>query len=274
MRLLPASILLLLASPVLADLCEHRAERNLDIDVAGLRGLVIELGADDLALRGVAGLKRIEVRGIACASDPERLARLQLAERRDGDRVVVRAERESTSSWSLFGSTYGSLDLEVRIPAELALEIDAGSGDSVISDVAALNYKAGSGDLELRNVAGDVRAHVGSGDIEAFDVGAFTLVSTGSGDIGVDGVRSDVIAESAGSGDMKYSRVGGTVRIGDVGSGDVTVTGIGGDVIVASIGSGDVSVDEVRGNLSVRAQGSGYTTQRNVRGKVDVPDKG
>ncbi len=273
MRMLLAPIAMLLATSALADSCEHRAERNLDIDVSGLRALVLELGASDLTLRGVAGLERIEVRGTACASDRDKLERLTVSERRDGDRIVVRAEREGSSSWSLSGSTYASLKLDVRIPAALALEIDAGSADSDISDVAAVVYKAGSGDLELRNVANDVRARVGSGDIEAADVGAFTLESTGSGDVDVDGVRGDVNAESGGSGDMDYSRVGGSVRIGDIGSGDVTLSDIGADVLVESIGSGDVVGDDVRGNLTVRSQGSGGTTHRNVRGKVDVPDE-
>lgn len=270
-RLVLACATVLLSTTVRADDCEHHASRDLDIDAAGLKSLVVEAGASDLRVHGVAGLARIEVRGRACASSAELLERLRVSERRDGDRVFVRAEREG-NGWSLFGSSYASLDLEVRIPAALALEVDVGSGDADIEDVASLAWKAGSGDLEARNIAGMLRASVGSGDVEARDVGAFELGSTGSGDIHVEGVRGDVEAGNGGSGDLTFRRVNGSVHVGSVGSGDVAVREIGGNVTVDSTGSGDVDVDGVRGDLTVRAQGSGDTSHRNVAGKVSVPN--
>ena len=270
-RLFLASVSLMLSTAAHADDCAHRADRDLDIDAARLKSLAIEAGATDLRVHGVAGLARIEVRGRACASSAELLERLRVTEHRDGDRVVVRAEREG-NSWSLFGSSYASLDLEVRIPAALALDVDTGSGDAVIEDVASLAWKAGSGDLEARNIAGTLRASVGSGDVEARDVGAFDLGSTGSGDIHVDGVRGDVEAGNGGSGDLTFRRVNGSVRVGSVGSGDIALRDIGGNVSVDSTGSGDVDVDGVRGDLTVKAQGSGDTSHRNVAGKVSVPE--
>lgn len=270
--LILASAALLLSSAAIAGECKHQAARNLDIDAAGLKALAIEPGSSDIDVRGVAGLTRVEVRGRACASSAELLERLRLVERRDGDRVVVRVEREG-GSWSLFGSTYASLDLEVRIPEALALEVATGSGDAVVANVASLDWKAGSGDLEARNIAGMLRAKVGSGDVEARDVGAFILGSTGSGDFKVEGVRGDVEVGSGGSGDLTFRRVTGGVRIGNIGSGDVDLRDIGGSVTVDSIGSGDVTVDGVRGDLTVKSQGSGDTSHRNVAGKVDVPQR-
>ncbi len=268
--LILASAALLLASAAHADDCKHRAARDLDIGVAGVESLVLELGASDLDVRGVAGLDRIEVRGKACASSAELLERVRVSERREGGRVILRAERDG-QSWSLFGSAYASLDLEVRIPQTLALEVDTGSGDAVVADVAALAWRAGSGDLEARNVAGLLRAKVGSGDVEAREAGSFILDSTGSGDFNVEGVRGDVEVGSGGSGDLTFRRVDGSVRVGHVGSGDVDLRDIGGSVTVDSTGSGDVTVDGVRGDLTVKSQGSGDTSHRNVTGKVDVP---
>ncbi len=269
-RLILASTALLIASTAVADDCKHQAARNLDIDATGLKTLAIEPGWSDIKLQGVAGLARIEVRGKACASSTERLEGIRLLERRDGDRVVGRVEYEA-GSWSLIGYTYATLGLEVRSPETLALEISSGSGDAVVADVASLDWNAGSGDLEVRKVAGLLRAKVGSGDVDARDVGAFTLASTGSGDFRVEGVRGDVEVGSGGSGDLTFHRVDGSVRIGNIGSGDVELHDIGGSVTVESIGSGDVSVDGVRGDLTVTAQGSGTTSHRNVAGKVDVP---
>ena len=271
MRNLLAVSVLLLSTPVLADSCEHSARRDFDIDAAGLEALVIEPGWADIRVQGVPGLDRVEVRGKACASSAELLEQLTVSEHREGARAIVRAGR-SIDSTSLFRAVRLSLDIEVRVPPSLALEVDSGSGDGVVRDVASLNWKSGSGDLEARNVAGDMTVRVGSGDVEAEDVGRFELVSTGSGDIEVSGVRGDVEVGGGGSGDLQFVRVAGNVRIGSIGSGDVTLRDIERDVFVESTGSGDVSADGVRGNLTVRSQGSGDTTHRNVAGKVDVPD--
>ena len=67
---------LLLSSTAMAQDCKHRAERNLDIDAAGLKALALETGSTDITVRGVSGLARIEVRGRACASSAELLDRL------------------------------------------------------------------------------------------------------------------------------------------------------------------------------------------------------
>jgi hypothetical protein len=49
--------------------CKFSAERNFDIDPAGLKSLQLALGSSDAHVNGVAGLKRIEVLGKACASE-------------------------------------------------------------------------------------------------------------------------------------------------------------------------------------------------------------
>ncbi|WP_440223765.1 DUF4097 family beta strand repeat-containing protein [Dokdonella sp. MW10] len=271
MRRLVLVPLLFCATLAAADDCPHSARRDFDVDAAGLRALTVALGSTDLQLRGVAGLARVEVRGKACASDASLLERLQVTQRRDGDRLVIEAERDTKSSWSLFGSQKAYIDLEIRVPAALAATVETGSGDVVARDLASLDYRAGSGDLEASDIAGELVAKVGSGDIEADGVGRFTLVSTGSGDAKVRGVRGDVEARRGGSGDLDFERVDGDVRIGDIGSGDVTLRDIGRNVTVESIGSGDISASDVRGDLVVRSQGSGDTTHRNVGGKVDIP---
>ena len=269
-RLLLASVTLLLTTTAWADDCPHRAARDLDIDAAGPEALVIEPGWTGARVRGVPGLARVEVRGKACASSAELLEQLIVSEGREGARAIVRTGRE-VDSWTLFGTVRFSLDLDVRIPASLALEVDTGSGDAVVEDVASLAWKAGSGDLEARNVAGLLGASVGSGDVEARGVGRFILAATGSGDIDVEGVGGDVEVGSGGSGDLTFRRVDGSVRAGHIGSGDVDLRDIGGSVTVDSTGSGDVIVDGVRGDLTVKSQGSGDITYRNVAGAVDVP---
>lgn len=273
MRFLIVSPLLFISSLSVAAQCEHQAARDFDIDVSGLRALVVENGSSDLRVRGVAGLQKIEVRGKACASEAAMLDTLQLNQGRDGDRAIVAVDKSVRNSNSWFGSNYAYIDLEVRVPAALAVEVASSSGDADIRDIAALTMKTSSGDVDLNDIAGGVEMSASSGDVEARNVGSFTLISTSSGDMNVVGVRGNVRADRGGSGDLHFEKVSGSVEVGSVGSGDVSLRDIEGDVLVGATGSGDVSADGIGGNLTVRAQGSGETTHRNVKGRVELPSK-
>ncbi|HMM66369.1 MAG TPA: DUF4097 family beta strand repeat-containing protein [Dokdonella sp.] len=273
MRLILASSLLLVSATAFASNCEHQADRSFNVDRADIKTLVAKLGSTDLRLRGVAGLARIEVQARACASNAGDLDRLTVSQRRDGDRLVIETERNRGSyTFSLFGSSYAYLELEIRVPATLAVDVDTGSGDVDARGLESLRYEAGSGDLIVENIAGELVADVGSGDVEGSDVGRFHLVSTGSGDFNLRDIHGDVEVGGVGSGDLTFRKVGGSVQIDRVGSGDVDLYEVGGDVSVDSIGSGDLHAVDVRGNLTVKSSGSGDISHRNIGGRVDVPD--
>ena len=53
----------------LADECRFTAQRDFDVDVAGLKTLAIALESHDVEVEGVSGLTKVEVRGRACASE-------------------------------------------------------------------------------------------------------------------------------------------------------------------------------------------------------------
>ena len=264
---------LLLASPLaLANECQFSAERNLDIDPAGLQALRMQLGASDLNMQGDAAATRIEVHAKACASEQAWLDELQIEQNRQGSKVVVKQAQHPSHS-GLFGRQYAYLDFVVRVPANLAIEIDSGSGDTHAANLASLDYHAGSGDLNLDRVAGAVSVTVGSGDVVANHVGALKVGSAGSGDLRVTDVQGDVAIGHVGSGDLTFSDVRGGVRVDSIGSGDFTAEKIGRDVYVGSIGSGDVTAKTVGGGLTVRSAGSGDIHHSGVVGKVDVPKR-
>lgn len=271
-----ASSLLVFASIAGAEECRYSAPRNADIDAAGLHSLMLRLGSSDLDIQGVQGLNRIEVRGTACASDKSWLKDLQIGTRRSGDQAIVDAERRdsvSTSIFSLFGSSYAYIKLQVRVPAALAVQVHSGSGDTQAKNLASLDFHSGSGDLIAEHIQGALGLQLGSADARANDVGSVALNGTGSGDVHVDGVLGDVRADHSGSGDLEFSNVRGSVRVGSTGSGDVTLSDIGRDAEVGSTGSGDVTANGVGGNFTVRSTGSGDVRYHDVKGKVDVPNR-
>lgn len=264
---------LLLASPLaLANECQFSAERNLDIDPAGLQALRIELGSSDLNVHGDAAATRIEVRAKACASEQAWLDELQIEQSRDGAKAVVKTTPRPAHI-GMFGKHYAYIDFVVRVPANLALEVGAGSGDTHAANIASLDYHSGSGDLNLDGAAGAVSVTVGSGDVVANHVGSFRLGHAGSGDMHVSDVRGDAVIGHVGSGDLSFSDVRGSVRVESIGSGDFLASNVGGDVYVGSIGSGDVTAKTVGGNLTVRSAGSGEVHHSGVVGKIDVPKR-
>lgn len=254
-----------------ANECRFTAQRDFDVDAAGLVTVAFAQGSTDVVVEGVADLARVEVRGKACASDQSWLAGLTVDQQRSGDRVTITPHEGRDTNGSWFHSSYAYLELHVRVPAKLAVDIKGSSCDADVSNVAALVFDASSGDLRVDKIAGPLTVEVSSGDVTGGDIGSLDVRRTGSGDFTLHDVRGDVKVARSGSGDLAFDKVGGSVGIGSVGSGDVSASHVERDVTLDSIGSGDVSVASVGGNFSVRSKGSGDVHHDDVRGAVSVP---
>ncbi|WP_114238635.1 DUF4097 family beta strand repeat-containing protein [Dyella sp. C9] len=253
MRRLLLAALLLAPLASYADECKYEAPRNLTLDLAGVRTVQVDLHSHDLHLVGSDSAKGGAITGRACASDPRLLDDLVITPRREGDRLIidVGANRNHVSV-NFFGQTYADLQINLQLPAQLAVELNVGSGDAWISSLHSLQAKVGSGDVHITRISGPVGLSMNSGDVDVNDVGSLNLGSIGSGDLKVRGVTGDV-------------------RIGSMGSGDVTLGDVGGSVRVDTLSSGDLRVRDVNGDFSVGAKGSGDISHSGVRGKVSVP---
>ena len=261
------------------DDCAFRADRSLDIDAKGLSVLKLDTGAGDLVVEGVAGLAAIEVRGKACASEEGKLAAIQLVQQREGSVASVGTRiPEQGDDWSLFGDHYLYMDVRVRMPAGLKLDLRDSSGDLEISGLTSgLDLKDSSGDIVLRNLAGAVNVTDTSGDITARGIsGDFTVISDSSGDINTDDVKGSAVVQEDSSGDISLRHVGGDARVDRDSSGDIEFVDIGRDAVVGADGSGEITADGVKGNFSVGAKSSsgGEIRQHDVAGKVNVPPAG
>lgn len=252
--------------------CEYRDQRELDLDASGVTVLEVAAAAGSLEITGEPGLERIVVRGVACASDDDRLDAIRLVERREGDRVVVAAEMpESGSGW--FGNSYQRLDLNFRVPARMALEVSDSSGDASIRGVAAASVQDSSGDLDIRDIAGDLSITDSSGDIDVRGVGGgLRIPSDSSGDIEVAGVEGDVVIEHDSSGDIELREVRGSARVEVDSSGSIDFADIDGDAFVGTDSSGDITATRIGRDFTVQRDGSGSIRHRDVAGTVDVPD--
>ena len=223
--------------------------RNLELDATGLPAEFIDAGAGAMVVTGVEGGDAVVV--VATIAVDTRDAdegskfveeHLRLSLERDGDRAKLSAGFAPKWGWS----DDAAIDLEVQMPAQLALVIDDGSGPIAVADISGtLRIDDGSGSIELRN-SGDVDIDDGSGSIRLENIGA-VKIDDGSGSITVIGAAGDVFVED--------------------GSGTIEIRGVTGSVTVDD-GSGDIEIDDVERDLIIEEQGSGSLRYTNVRGTV------
>lgn len=278
MLLRTAAFFLLLLSPLAAsaDDCAFRAERALDIDANGLAALKLDTGSGDLDIKGVPGLARVEIRGKACASDEATLAGLQLTQQRQGDVAGAATEiPEVDAGTKLFGSRYAYIDVQVRMPDALKLDLRDSSGDIQIAGLRnGIDLTDSSGDIDLRDI-GSARIADTSGDIDIDGLeGNLTVAADSSGDIEIRNVRGDAYVRNDSSGDVKFRHVSGSARIDHDSSGDIVFDDIGGDAFVGSDSSGDIRADHVRGGFTVESKSNVDNIHHSdIGGKISLPPR-
>lgn len=251
-RLFTAALLLAPLAAFAATPCKYEAPRNLQLDLAGVRAVQIEVHSQDMHLTGSTSASGLTLTGRACASDKAVLDSLQVTQRREGEQLLLDIGGSNHFSLSLFGNSYANLDVTVQLPASLPVTVSVGSGDADVSGVQQLQSSVGSGDLHVRQISGKFSTSVGSGDVNATEIGSLDLGSVGSGDFKADGIKGDA-------------------RVGSIGSGDVTLRALGGSVHADTLGSGDFNVSDVAGDFSLGAKGSGDVNHSGIKGKLSVP---
>jgi DUF4097 and DUF4098 domain-containing protein YvlB len=205
----------------------------------------------------VDGLEQIEVsavldvRGIAdneLAAFKKEHVTLKL-ERVAGQAELIAKIESGFSLAGLFGDSHDArIDLDIRVPRRLALEIDDGSGDTDIRDCDGnLKLADGSGDIRLTNIRGPVESEDGSGAIILAKINGKLQIEDGSGDIELNDAGNDVDIDD-GSGEINLNRILGSVYIED-GSGDIVIDGVEKDVTIDEAGSGGVEISNVKGKV-------------------------
>lgn len=274
-NLLFASALLLPFSAQADDSrdCRHSAPRQLDLDMEGVRTVTFDVGRHQLRLEASSGAGGA-LEGRACASNAGWLEKLQVGQRRDGDRLHVELRYDQPPRGIFLGRNYARLELAGSIPRDVAVELSVGSGDARVVGASALGVKLGSGDVDGRSISGPVAATVGSGDLTLSGIGSLDIRSIGSGDVEVERVEGDAVIGSIGSGDLEVRGVGGNASIRSIGSGDAELSGVRGDVTAGSIGSGDLQLRDVGGSVTLESLGSGDFEAHGVGGDFTVSSKG
>ena len=235
---------------------DYTSPRNAEVDASGAKTIEIRAGAGSLRIEGKAGISRVQIRGTARSSSRTRLQDIKLIAERQGDVVFIKSDMPEDNNngrfWS--GDWNMALDLVIEVPANIALDVEDGSGETKIVGVGPLRMVDGSGELDINGVKGNASVEDGSGNVTIENVDGSVHVSDGSGNINAKNIRGDFTVDEDGSGDIDVAEVGGTMHVDEDGSGNIDVDKITGDFVVDSKGSG-----------SIRSSG--------VRGKIEIPDR-
>jgi hypothetical protein len=170
--------------------------------------------------------------------------KIKLSLTRKGDKAYLLSEIHSEH----FLGESPFIDLLVKVPSTLALNIKDGSGSIQVDDVsAAIELTDGSGSIVMNNI-GTLALVDGSGSIIITKAtGAITL-QDGSGSIQINNVIGDVTIDD-GSGSIKVNQVQGIVAIKD-GSGGIEVANTNG-LTISNSGSGSVDYHDIDGPLTL-----------------------
>ena len=225
----------------------------------------IEAKAGFLKIVGEESRQAIEVVAeIAVEQDNYKLVLEQ-----KGSRAVLIADANPGNSARWFGES-PKIDLTIKMPKQLALDIQDGSGFIELENLGGLlQIEDGSGYIKAKDILADIKIDDGSGNIDLSNVKGKVKIHDGSGGIEISNVGESVEIKD-GSGRIELSEIGGKVELDD-GSGDLSVKNAKGHVTIDD-GSGDITVESLKGGLTVLNAGSGRLSMKNVEGEINTKD--
>jgi len=217
---------------------------------------------------------------VALSGSQEMIQKVRLST--SGDAMVLTMEGMEgdwwDEMWDFNSVSSDDLSVTITVGANTPVKVNNYIGDAEIGDINAtlkMNTSggevragsvtdadvsiAGSGDIILGNVVGDLDASIaGSGSVKTGDTHSADVEIAGGGEIKVGTVNGDFDIDVAGSGEVYAVSVNGKVNIDVAGSGDVKIDGGNADPFKVDIaGSGDVRFGGTANNPDVSVMGSG-----------------
>jgi len=244
------------STEAIADWCKFEKDIDLSLNVSDSDTLAIYAAAGDLEIVGTSDSDQAVISGKACASKQSWLDESELETSTGANARITVNLPDTSGGWSLTGNSYAYMDLHIKVPQGLELEVKDSSGDMMLKNIASVNLQDSSGDIEIEGARGSV------------------TISDSSGDIDIEEAEGDVTIESDSSGDINASDINGSVLVMKDSSGDIDVAHVSDNVVVERDSSGDISANDVGGDFRVLKDGSGGIRTDNIKGDIQIPEKG
>ena len=212
----------------------EKTER-LSLSADGIDSLEIDCGSGFLYVTGDESLRSIEVEAEIIVKgkrdkDIEDYVKnnIKLELKRQGNKAVLTSLFKN--KFPNFNFRTRVINLTVKMPKNMELEVDDGSGE-----------------VKIEHIDGNLRVDDGSGEITVLDILGDVSIDDGSGTVDVRNVTGNVTIDD-GSGTIKINDIGKNVKVSD-GSGSIYIDTVAGDVIIKEEGSGSCNIKNVSGNV-------------------------
>src|ERR1700728_4703829 len=147
-----------------------------------------------------------------------------------------------------------SIDYEITTPANTMLVAESGSGDLQLSNLnGTVKAHTGSGSIRAEKLGSGSRLETGSGSIEATNLIGSNTLQTGSGEIHAQLASAGDVVAGTGSGDIKLADVQGALKA-ETGSGTLEISGRPTAPWKLETGAGDISLKLGTANFKLDAE--------------------
>lgn len=232
---------------------------------AGEEFSVATSSSDVIVRSGSGNEARVEVYGKGRDLD-DAFERLRFSAQMEGDRLVVKTEREG-NNWS---GRNASFDIVLTVPERVDFRIATSSGDISLDALAGDGAIAtSSGDIEARSVRGSLGVATSSGDFNADRIEGDVEFSTSSGDFEAESITGSSVSFSSSSGDFEVERIDADRFSGSTSSGDLSIRSMIGDAEFSS-SSGDIEIGALEGSLAASTSSGDIEADLVKPGDVDV----
>jgi len=229
-----------------ADSLSDKDTKVLNLQAENISRLNIDAAAGFLKVSGDDSINEIQVKAMIEAPDED----IKLSLKQDGNRAILIADAnpKNHSSW---GFNTRKIDLVVKLPSNLILQIHDGSGEISVNNIKQkVKIDDGSGSMEIHNIKGDLEIDDGSGSLTVTNISGNVRIDDGSGSMRVENIDGKLNIED-GSGSMDILEVSGLVTIDD-GSGSINLKQLHNGLTIIEEGSGGLKMSDVKGPISMQ----------------------
>ncbi len=252
----------------------YEQSKTLNLPVKGINVFEMECGAGYLKIQGIEGLEEIQVtaniiiEGISKKRIPTFIEdKVILHLKKEGNRArLVSKIKNPKRSWFSLKKRRFVINLDIKTPASLKMNVNDGSGEITIRDLGSdVILDDGSCSIIIENVKGSVQINDGSGSMKIADIGGDTSIVDGSGEIFTKSLHGNLKIKD-GSGSIDVKNISKSVKIKD-GSGSMDIFQVSGSVWISD-GSGSIYLNTINGDVTIAEAGSGGLKIKNVQGRV------
>ena len=226
---------LLLGSVVAFSSCEGELEvvQSIDEEFSGIQRIEVDAEFMEVNYTGKEGQTTVELDGLL---ESTRSGNFKIEYTREGNTLDIELDRNGMT-----GGGNHRAKLNLVGPEDINLEIESGSGNTVISGIKnpTLDVQAGSGNIQvLMSKIPSLRLEIGSGSIGVYNVVGNLEAQASSGKVEVEQMEGNLNVRAS-SGNVQIKSLTGKVNV-DMSSGNIELMNVS-EIERLKVSSGNIS---------------------------------